>query len=123
MRFSRYRAAYSSSREDRHLDRRCPCSAVQGLCVIEGLPNNRPGFGRVLNHDGSSFPMAGATATASGIDRALFAAKSHFFYFGHVTFHSWVVANTSMLPFVVTVPPPLAGLVTKSWARGAAVHV
>ena len=50
----------------RHLDRRCPCSAVQGLCVIEGLPNNRPGFGRVLNHDGSSFPMAGATATASG---------------------------------------------------------
>src|SRR5260370_2953955 len=31
-----------------------------------GLPNNRPGFGRVLNRDGSSFPMAGATATASG---------------------------------------------------------
>src|SRR6266436_7131863 len=27
-----------------------------------------------------------------------------------------------MLPFVVTVPPPLAGLVTKSWARGAAIH-
>ncbi len=26
--------------------------------MIEGLPNNRPGFGRVLNHDGSSFPMA-----------------------------------------------------------------
>src|SRR6266446_3360387 len=52
------------------------------------------------------------------IDRALFAAKSHFFYFGHVTFHSWVVANTSMLPFVVTVPPTLEGLLTKCWARG-----
>lgn len=44
--------------------------------------------------------------------------KVAFFYFGHVTFHSWVVANTSMLPFVVTVPPALAGLVTKCWAQG-----
>ncbi len=34
--------------------------------MIEGLPNNRPGFGRVLNHDGSSLPIAGATTTASG---------------------------------------------------------
>src|SRR5258708_36505265 len=104
--------------------------------------NNRPGFGWlrpcVLNHDGSSFPhgvprprLLGSICCAMArltlddslsafdllgfpeIDRALFAAKSHFFYFGHVTFHSWVVANTSMLPFVVTVPPPLAGLVTK----------
>src|SRR6266446_8431874 len=103
-----------------------------------GATNNRPGFGRVLNHDGSSFPHGSATATVSGkyllcdsaadsrrflvsvwfpeIDRALFAAKSHFFYFGHVTFHSWVVANTSMLPFVVTVPPTLEGLLTKCWA-------
>jgi hypothetical protein len=32
------------------------------------------------------------------------AAKS-FFYFGHITFPSWAAANTSMLPFVVTVPP------------------
>src|SRR6267143_1258428 len=53
MRFSRYRAAYSSSREAQ-----APRSTMSllGFCVIEGLPNNRPGFGRVLNHDGSSFP-------------------------------------------------------------------
>jgi hypothetical protein len=25
---------------------------------------------------------------------------------GHVRLHSWVAENTSMLPFVVTVPPP-----------------
>jgi hypothetical protein len=41
-------------------------------------------------------------ATSGGIIRA----KLHFCYFGHGTFHSWVLANTSMLPFVVTVPPP-----------------
>jgi hypothetical protein len=99
--------------------------------VIEGLPNNRPGFGRVLNHEAVPSPwqvpwprLPGSICCAMArltlddslsvfdllgfpeIDRALFAAKSHFFYFGHVTFHSWVVANTSMLPVVVTVPPP-----------------
>ena len=131
----------------RHLDRRCPCSAVQGLCVIEGYPTigrasavfstatavpspwqaPRPrllgsiccAMARLTLDDSlSAFDLLGFPE----IDRALFAAKSHFFYFGHVTFHSWVVANTSMLAFVVTVPPPLAGLVAKSWVRGAAIH-
>ena len=43
--------------------------------------------------------------------------KIAFFYFGHVTLHSRVVANTSMLPFVVSVRP-LTGLVTKCPGHG-----
>src|SRR5258708_10683289 len=112
--------------------------------------NNRPGFGWlrpcVLNHDGSSFPhgvprprflgsiccaMARLTLDDSlsafdllgfpEIDRALFAAKSHFFYFGHVTFHSRVVQIPQCCHSSSQFRPP-GGLGDVMLGQGWAIH-
>jgi hypothetical protein len=87
--------------------------------VIEGLPNNSRASAVTLDDSLSAFDLLGFPE----IDRALFAAKSHFFYFGHVTFSFLGGCKYLNVAIRRHSSAPLAGLVTKSRARGAATHV